>query len=362
MALDVNSHDDNIVVNIVLAPAPIQAAGFGNVVLIVDQVTNTLNGARIITYTGTSAANTDFNAGFISAETLAAVTVAFSQAKPPQKFKVARQDTVGTESLSDAFEALRLVDSDVFGVAVYSRVDADTAAFSTAIEAKGFYICGLQSSNADWKTTGYPAALAAVENKEQTGTTFHDIDAEWGDVGWLVRSLAIADPDVQSAPWQGEVKGVAQLATAPTQAEKDFLDGNQANHGLQFPAGRGNYFVDPGRNAADRPMEQIVTKAWLATRITERLSQLILDTTSFGTKIVLDQTGQALGLAQIQAQFAIGEATQHFVPGQTSVVAEPISVQDTSLQRLRYTARGQFAVSLRKFQVDINLSSTPITE
>ena len=204
--------------------------------------------------------------------------------------------------------------------------------------------------------------MSAVEGKEQTGIVYHDTDAEWMDVAWLVRSLAVADPDQQSAPWQGEVKGVAQYATAPTQAEKDFLDGNQANNGLQYPAGRGNFFIDPGRNAADRPMEQIVTKAWLATRIRERIAQLVLDTTAFGTKIVLDQTGQTLVLSQIQAQLQIGEDTQHFVPGQTSSAAVAINATDRSLQRLRFTAKGQFAVSGRKFTVDINLSSTPITE
>ena len=359
--LDVNSHDDNFVINVVLAPSPVQAAGFGNVVLLVDQDDgNSLNGARIVTYTGTSAAIADNTAGFISAATLAAVTVAFIQPKT-EKFKVARVDTVGAETLTTAFAATLLVDSDVFGVAAYSRVAADIVAFATSIEAFDFFIYGAQSADADWKTTGYPAALSTLQNKEQTGTVYHDTDAEWMDVAWLVNRLAVADPDRQSAPWHGEVKGVAQYAVAPTQGEKDFLDGNQANNGLQLPSGRGNFFIDPGRNHADRPMEQIVTKAWLAARIRERFADLVLATTAAGTKIVLDQTGQALGLNLILAQLMIGEETQHFVPGQTSAVALDITIPDISAQRLQFTAKGQFAVSGRKFTVTINLSSTPIT-
>ena len=93
--------------------------------LIVDQATNTLNGVEVVTYTGTTAAVTDEAAGFITAATLAAVTVAFSQAKPPEKFKVGRQDTGGAETLIQAFDKIILVDPDIFGVAVYSRVSAD---------------------------------------------------------------------------------------------------------------------------------------------------------------------------------------------------------------------------------------------
>ena len=134
MALDVNSHDDNTIINIVLAPSPVAGAGFGNVVLLVDQAAgNSLNTARSITYISTAAAITDNTAGFISAATLAAVTVAFSQATPPAKFKVARVDTAGAETLSTAFAALLLVDSDVFGVCAYSRVSADIAAFSATV-------------------------------------------------------------------------------------------------------------------------------------------------------------------------------------------------------------------------------------
>ena len=354
MAVD---HLDNITINIVLDPAPPPSAGFGTVLLLVDQATNTLNGDRVRSYASVAAATADNTAGYISAGTLAAVTAAFAQPRKPAVFKVGRVDTAGGESYADGLAACIVADGDFYGIASDSRADADILSVSAAVEALRLLFVA-QSADADWKTASHPSGLTALETRERTAVVYHDTAAQWSDVAWLVNRLSF-DPDEQSAPWNAGVAGVSALATAPTDTEKGHLDDNYANHGL--PYGGETFWIDAGVNQNGRPLYEIVTADWYYARLQERVSAMHAREAANGRKIQVSPLGQAQILAEIRAQNEQGVGAGHFTSiDQTSVTAEAITSADTAANRLRFTGQNQIAGSLRLLDMDFSFSRDPI--
>jgi hypothetical protein len=350
-----NNHLDNIVINITLAPAPLQIAGFGTAMIIADGVTSSLDGDRIRTYGSVTAAAADNTAGFLSAAMLAAVTAAFSQRTPPVEIKVGRTD-IGDADIAASLVAIEAADDDFYGIASESRAAAVQVVLSAAVEARSkFYI--LQSSDVLWKTTGIPAAYSAIAGSERTAVLYHDTDTEWGDFAWLANRL-VFDPDERSAPWDAAVQGVAALAAAPTDTEKGFLDTNFANHGL--PYGPELFFVDAGVNLAGRPIHEIETADWFEVRLQESVVGVKTAASADGRKIVVGPSGQGQILAEIAALFQRGVNASHFIAGQTEQTALAITQADLDLGRLRFTGRAQLASSARIFIFNFNFSRTPI--
>lgn len=357
----VNSHLDNISIIINFGAAPIQEAGFSNSLLLVDKATNSLDGDRVRTYANVTDAQADETAGFISAATLAGITTYFSQRPQPAAIKVGNVDIAGAESYADGLAAVLLEDTDFFGVAIASRAAPDALILATAVEASTapplFY--ALQSSSADWKTSGVPAGYAGIETKEKTMIEYHDTDTEWQDVAHLAKWL-VANPDTQSSPGDLPVNDVDALATAPTQAEKDFLDANFANHGLPYPGEP--FFIDAGVNAKGRPIYEVLTADWFSTRLRERISGLKVDYSARNEKLPVTTEGQSIILSQIRAQLDAGVAAGHFAPGQITARALPITAADLTAQRLRFEGEAQFLVSGRKFEFTFNFGRTPLSE
>ncbi len=353
------NHLDNIQITIILGAVPSSQIGF-HPLLMVDEGAgaNTLNGARVVSYTELAGATADETAGFIEAATLEAVRVAFAQRPPPKTVKVGRVDTVGAESYPDAFALIKAADPDFYGVAMDDRTDAIILLMSAAIEAESpGKIMVFQSDDADWLTSGLPAALTALDTRERSIVAFHTSDVQWADWGWTANRLAF-NPDERSVPWDAEVKEVLALSPLPTDAQKAFLDTNNANHGL--PYGTANYFVDPGTNQNTRPIYEVMTADWYEIRLQARIADLKVAASARGEKIPIDASGQALILAEINAQFNIGVAAGHFVDGQTVAVAEDITAADITAQRLRFTGQVQSAASARLFQFTFNFSTSPI--
>lgn len=350
-----NNHLDNIIINITLDPAPLVAAGFGVPMIIADGATTSLDGDRIRSYGDLTAVQTDNTAGFVSAVMLAAATTAFSQIPAPALIKIGRKDAV--EDYAVALAAIIVVDADFYGIAIESRLAADALLVSSPVEASS-RIFALQSSDATWKTTGFPAAYTAVDNRERTLIAYHDTDAQFFDFGWLANRL-VFDPDVTSAPWNAAIQGVAAYAVAPTDTEKGFLDANKANNGLPF--GGASFFVDPGVNANNRPVYEIETADWFEARLQERVSALVVARSAAGQKIPVTPEGQGLIQALLEQLFSEGVNAGHFVQGETVAVATPITATDISLQRLRFTGQAQVVTSARIFQFDLNFSRNPIT-
>jgi len=352
-----NNHLDNIVINITLDPAPLQRAGFGIPLLIVDGTTSSLGGDRVRAYTDVTGAAADVTAGELSAAALAAITAAFSQRTPPATVKVGKKD--GGDAYDVALGEILAVDTDFYGVAIESRIAGDQIPVSTAVEASN-RIFVFQSSDADWLTASLPAAYTTIAGRERTGYVYHDTDAVWSDFAWLANRL-VFDPDNQSAPWDAGVQGVAALATAPTATEKINLDANFANHGL--PYGAETFFIDAGVNAAGRPLHEIVTADWFDARLREAIAALKTAASARGDKIVIGPSGQGSILGEINALFDQGSRATvgHFVAGQTRATAETITQADIDAQRLRFSGAAQLASSARAFEFNFNFSRTPIT-
>jgi len=357
MSEPVNSHLDNIRITITLAALPVQSAGFGTVMLLVDEAAgNSLNGNRTVTYTDATTAAADQVAGYITAATLAAIQTAFAQSPAPQRIKVGRIDTGGGEDYSTGYTAVKLADDDFYGVCVDKRAAANQLQTSGDVESEQ-RVLFIQSSDADWLTSGLPASYATLAGRERTAVVYHDTDAQWADVAAACRWLAF-DPDVISAVAEGSLKNVAAYAAAPTQAEKDFLDGNYANNGL--PYGGELFYLDPGVNCAGRPLYEILSADWYATRLQERIATLRVSKSARGEKIPVDQEGQALVLAEMDGLFLIGEGAGHFAEDQTRSTAVTITQADRDAGRLRFTGEAQIEANARIFEFSIYFTRAPL--
>ena len=352
---DVNSHLDNITINISLDPAPQTSQGF-DMLLIVPLATNTLDGDRFRTYTGTADVAADLAAGYISAAVSTRLNVAFTQRPAPAQVLAGYADLVGGETYATAIALIRAAGASFYGVSILVRSDTEILAVALAMESdRGLFI--LQSADADWLTTGLPGALTALAVYERTIIQYHDTDAEGQDIAIGANRLAY-DPDVQSVPWDAPVNGVAALATAPNATQKGFLDANNANHGL--PYGGAAMFIDPGVNATGRPVYEIFTADWFEIRLEERVAAEKVAHSSRGQKLTIDAAGQAKILSILEGLGAQGVAAEHF----TEFSFEPVTITqaDKDAQRMRFTGVATFAVSARLFQFDLNFTRTAIAD
>lgn len=361
MTTPVNSHLDNITVLITLAALAVPGASFSTVMLLVDEATgNPLpGGVRVETYVNATDAATDEAAGDISATTLAFIQTAFSQSPRPVEVKVGRIDTGGAETYATGYTAVKAADDAFYGVVVDRRVAADQLLVSTAVETENRVLI-IQSSDADWLTTGFPAAYTPLTGRERTAVVFHDVDTTQADMAAATRWLSF-DPDRISAVFEGPLKAILALATAPTAAQKTFLDTNFVNHALPYFGEP--FYLDAGVNISGRPFYEILTADWFRQRLQERVATVRVNKSAKGEKIVVGGEGQALILAEIDGQFAEGTAGEspHFVPGQTRSDPVPITQADRDAGRMRFTGEAQDAVNGRLFDFDFNFSRTPIS-
>lgn len=355
-------HLDNIVINISLDPAPQAGAAFFFPLLIADEANGTtLGGDRVRSYADSLSVDTDEDAGFLSAAVAQAARDALSQIPRPPLIKIGRRDSVGGESYSDAFTAIRLVDDQFYTTSIESRADADILDIAAAVEPTKRKIAVVQTDDTAFKTTGFPAGLVAIDGNERTVIAWHETDTEWMDFAWSSNRLAF-DPNAASVSWDAGVQSVLGYPTNLTQAEKDFLDENHANNGLALDGF--NFFVDPGHNANGRPIYEIVTLDWFEATLQSRVATMKARRSARGQKVPVDGTGQGLLLALVNGTIDQGEGTDgaHFAPGARRVVeAAAITQEDLDLQRLRFTGQVQLSASARLFRFDLNFTRQPVT-
>jgi hypothetical protein len=352
---------NTISISIVLGPSPPSRQGFGTALLIVDQdAGNSLNGQRVMSFASYEEAETANTAGYISATTLDFLAAAFSQQPTPAAVKVGYHDSGLPETLAAALTAIRAYDDDWYGLAIYSRADADIVAIANAVEAlagEKFFVA--QTDDASMLDAGLPAGLTTLTGKEYTALKYHSSDAQPSDLAWLVSRL-VWDPDSKSAPWEGQVRDVTALATSLTTAQRDFVVANNANLGLPFSSAP--YYVSPGQNMAGRAIYEIISAAWLRARIREDIAYEKLKHTNRGEKIIVDSTGQAKILGIIGVWLQQGEAVGHFVRGQTRVTGETITSADILARRLRFKVEAQIAADARLFNVTIYLQADALQQ
>lgn len=345
-------------VNIILGPSPPSRVSFTIPLLLVDKLTNTLGGTRVVTFTSASDVSTALAATTISATTAAWLNAGFSQIPAPSKIKVAFHDTAAVETLAAALAAIEALDTDWYGTAIYSRLAADIVTWAALIEArKKIFVA--QSADSSWLDSGVPAGLSAIAAYERTAVIYHDLATAAADLCWLVSRL-VWDPDFQSAGWEGQVRGVAALTTALTNAQRDFVSGNDCNVGLPFSSA--GVYVSPGVNQNGRALYEIVSGDWLAARLSEDFAFAKLTHTSRGEKWIVDGTGQVEGLGIINGRLQQGEDVKHFPRGQTRATAEAITTADILARRLRFKAEAQIAGDARVFVINAYLQPDPLQQ
>lgn len=342
------THGSNVVVNVYLDPSPARQAGFSVLMLLVPLASNSLNGNRVMEFASYEEAQTARTASYISASTLLAAEVAFSQRPKPTALKVGYVDLVGSETYATGLTAVIAADADFYGLAITPRTDTEIALVGAAVEALSKKILfGFQGDDSSWLNAGIPSGLSAMAAYERSVPHYHDSDAEWMDVGNLVNRL-VYDPDVQSAPWSGhQVRGVDAYTTGLTETQRTAALANNANLGL--PYGGQDFVIDKGVNMAGRPVDEIITSDWFSTRLQERTAALVVEHANRGEKITVSKAGQKKILAVVEALLATGVSVGHFVDGQTEVVAETITSTDRTNRQLRFTVRAQLASSGRLF-------------
>lgn len=351
-------HSNTIQVNIFLGPSPPSRATFGIALLLTDKATNTLNGSRVMSFADADEAADAQGLGYISATTLAFLQAAFSQIPTPSVVKVGNQDTGNSETIAAAIAAIEQADPNWYGLCIYSRLDADIVAAANDIEARNKLFVA-QSDDPSLLDAGLPAGLSTLSNNERTALIFHDADAQPADLAWLTSRL-VFDPDETSAPWEGQVRGVAPLTTGLTSAQRDFIIANKANVGLPFSSAP--VYVSPGQSMAGRGFYEMLSADWFTARISEDVALLKLAHTSRGEKLIVDASGQGKILAILNQRLAQGEDVGHFVRGQTRATALAITSADIAAKRLRFKVEAQIAADARNFVFNVHLQADALQE
>jgi len=352
----------NITVNIFLDAASRAARSFGLILLIVPLTANSLDGERVVEYASLADAQDAETAGFISADTLVAITAMFAQPTQPEAVLVGyRNDSGSPETWAAAITAIRALRDDWYAVAIGTHTDVAIVAVSDAIESitPGRLFMGL-STDTSWLDSGVPAGFTTIVDNERTAMLWHDDADSGGDAAYLANRLGF-DPDAQSVPWQSApLIGVAEYATPITDTQRSFAIANNIN----ILADYGSYsnVTDPGRTLTGRPVEQIQSGDWLEARIKEAIADLAVTRSARGQKIPVSPVGQGLVQGVIEGWLQQGVAAGHFIEGQTSCVPQDITTADITNQRLRFKVAAQLAVSARPYTIDINLQQTAVNE
>lgn len=361
--MPVNVH--NLVSTTINLDAPAaQQAGF-NVLYIVPLAANSLNSATYVVYTSYSDAVADNTAGYISSTTLQAVADIYAQANVPTTIYVASVDLVGGDDYSDAIDTM-LAEGDIsfYAVCVQDRTDAvitDVSAHVESLTQRLLFFC--QSDDADWKTSGHPSGLTALDGRERTAVVYQTADAEHNDLVWATDRFSF-DPDLESVPFNSPLSAV-QANSAITSTEAAFLRANNANYGARI-ASNYTFFMDPGYNQNGRQIAELVSADWYAIRVEEALYQQLGARGQRGQKIPVSLEGIRLVESEMRAVYNRGVLAKHFAPNQFSFSSATlnsdgtINATDIAAQRIRATATIQLTTGARLIATTGNLSRTAV--
>lgn len=361
---DPSTHDDLIDINITLAALPGGTATFTTILVLQDDVTPA--GGRVSEYASSAEVAADVVLTNLDTISQAIADKMFGQANPPEKILFGQVDlTGGSETAATALDAVIATGAQFYGILYASRTEARVAALGVDVEAKAaggdYFILGLQSDDADWLTTGIPAAFSTLEDFERSVVYFHD-DNDADAVSDYLDACAFADrlswdPDVTSAGWNAPVALVDDLATKLTQTQKAFARTNNANTALPMGTLTDTY-VDPGQNLAGRPVDHIVSADWLRARVAEAVADLITSVAARGSKITVDVQGQSLIGGEIERIFIQGVAAGHFLEYRLTPLA--ITTADITAQRVRFDGEAQLATGVRQVQINLYFDTDPI--
>lgn len=350
-----------LTVAVTLSATPAGRASFGTVAYFVDMATNTLNSQRTMTVANYAEAETAEADGYISATTLAALLVAFSQSPKPTKVRLVRVNTAASETYPQALTALLALTRDFYGIVIDSRSDAVQVAMSVAVEAMStkdamFFF---QSNDADWLVSGGPAAFSTIRTTERTVGLYHDDDSDRLDLGYACKMFAF-NPDQQAAGWAPQiVLGVPENA-ALTDTQRDFIYANYVNVGLEFspePFQVAKGVTMKGRDAGQRYAADV-----LAQRINESCSAAWSAATNAGGRWSMDTGTQQTVVAIVRGEVDKLARAGHFAVNQVVITAETITQDDIDARRLRVSAAVQYRGALINIPITVGLSTSAVVE
>lgn len=352
------THDNTIIVNVFLATLSPARQGFDALLHIAIDTGNSLNGDTVRTYTSSADADADFAAGFITSQVQAFIKAAFTQQPRLSTVKVT---TAAAAAYDLAYTAARGADDGFYGVCIDSRLAADIIEVSDAVEADAEKVFAFQSADADVITAGFPAALSSIVSNERTLPVYHPTDAEPGDIAWLASRL-VFDPDVQSAPWDGQIRGVA--AYTLTGAQRDAAIANNFN--VILPFGPAPLYVSRGVNIAGRPVYEIVSGDWYRARVREDLAQRKVEASARGEKILVAPSGQSIVRGVLEGRALQGESAGHFAASTedtpaTRITMPTITSDDLSNRRIRGTVEAQIGTDAVLFDINVYESTNPLS-
>jgi hypothetical protein len=353
-------------VSAVLEAIPPAAAGFGTTAFFTKDLTGFITATdRYRVYSTNTEAQADAD---LNAAAKAAAIIAFSQSPTPSSFMVVNVDAAAaSEDYDDAFNDLMAVNpAGFYGVTIESRVDADILTMGAAIVGLNKLFC-FQTDDASallGATAGFAAGHATLEDQENVIPIWHVSDLEYADVGYLV-ARTVFDPDRKSAGWQGNLVGVAAYADGTinsTQRAAALANG----YNLILGFGSSNTYVSPGKNAAGRQINQIVSVHWFVTRLIEDLQGLKQVYDSLGDKIPLSPEGQAIVGSVMYKRFELGVGAGHFWPsnqgGLDLAFPDEITVGDEAAGILRTERfRVRLLNNALSFDVALQFSNSSVT-
>jgi len=344
-------------INIYLQSVPLQRASFGNVLLLVDEADgNDLDGDRFVTYTNYPAAEDDFDAGFISADTLAKLQAAFSQTVKPKKILVGRVDTgAGTpETYQAALGLCEDAGADYFGLCIDSRTDTVIAAVAGAIETrkKMFWFQGNDSS---WLNSGVPSGFSSIVSYNNTFGVYHNDNDQPSDIAALSNQLAY-NADNQSTQWNIYTIGVEPYASL-TQTQADAAIANNINLGYEH--GTCDFYIPNAKALNGRNAYEILTKHWLDIRLNEDLIQFELDKALAGEKIEITDDGARQIQCILDGRVLKGIQAGHFV-GMTQYISS--YTLDTDTKTITFEVSLQSTTGAESIVFNINVSRSAVVE
>lgn len=360
---DPSTHDDLIDINITLSALVSGTATLTTILVLQDDVTP--GGGRYASYSNPTEVAADVTAGNLDATSQAIADKMWGQNNPPDTVLFGQVDLVGLETAAQGLDAVIAAGAQFYGVVYQNRTVSRQSALAVDIEAKAsngtYLLLGLQDDDADWLTSGLPAAWAAISGFERTVMYYHD-DNDDDAVSDRLECCSFADrlswdPDETSAGWNATVSQVDALATALTQTQKENARANGANTALPMGT-RTTTFVDPGKNIAGRPVDHIVSADWLRARVAEAVADLITSTSERGTKLTVDTQGQSLIGNVIEKVFIQGVENGHFLDYRLDPLA--ITSDDISNQRVRFDGSAQLATGVRQVTINLYFDTDPI--
>lgn len=340
-----------IVITNFLEPLAAGQQGFSTIMLVVDQATNTLNGARTVEYSSKDEISTAETSGHISAATSTLAKVMFDQVPIPSSVKVGRVDTGGGETWAQGYAAIKAADPDFYGVVSATRTVADAASLANAVNSDtDGRVCIVQSSDTDLLTATIPSEFSSISNPERVVVLFHDTNAQALGEGYASAWLSW-DPDEKAVGTVRRVRGVEPYATDITLTQYNQALANNVN--IAAPFSSAQTFIREGVALSGRPAYQVLTADWFKARVREDVAAVKLAASDRGDRIPVSEVGQQLIVGTVVARGRRGEDAGHFV--RDSVICTPYAITDAdkAANRLRFRVEGTYALDATNFAFDI---------